>query len=52
MASFQDLYVGLEPYRNVNQPFCGILRKAAEFYDFFIQRYIQLILFLYPLRER
>lgn len=29
LASFQDLYVGLEPYRNDNQLFGGVLRKTA-----------------------
>lgn len=29
LASFQDLYVGLEPYLNQKQPLGGILRKTA-----------------------
>ena len=29
MASFQDFYVGLEPYRNMNQRLGGILSKTA-----------------------
>ena len=29
MASFQDLYVGLEPYRNAHQIFGGVLSKTA-----------------------
>ena len=29
LASFQDLYVGLEPYRNDDQLFGGVLRKTA-----------------------
>jgi len=29
LASFQDLYVGLEPYRNDDQLFGGVLKKTA-----------------------
>lgn len=29
MASFQDLYVGLEPYRNNKQAFGGLVTKTA-----------------------
>ena len=29
LASFQDLYVGLEPYKNDDQLFGGVLRKTA-----------------------
>jgi phytoene desaturase (3,4-didehydrolycopene-forming) len=29
LASFQDLYVGLEPYRNPKQPFGGIITSTA-----------------------
>jgi len=29
LASFQDLYVGLEPYRNDNQPLGGVLDSTA-----------------------
>mmetsp|Transcript_9599 Transcript_9599/g.20361 ORF Transcript_9599/g.20361 Transcript_9599/m.20361 type:complete len:636 (+) Transcript_9599:42-1949(+) len=29
LASFQDLYVGLEPYRNDDEIFGGVLRKTA-----------------------
>jgi hypothetical protein len=29
MASFQDLYVGLEPYFNAAEPFGGVTRKTA-----------------------
>lgn len=29
LASFQDLYVGLEPYRNDNQLFGGVLQSTA-----------------------
>jgi len=29
LASFQNLYVGLDPYRNNNEPFGGVLRKTA-----------------------
>ena len=29
LASFQNLYVGLEPYRNDNQIFGGTLKKSS-----------------------
>lgn len=29
LASFQDLYVGLEPYKNEDQVFGGVLKKTA-----------------------
>ena len=29
LASFQDLYVGLEPYKNKNQLFGGVLESTA-----------------------
>lgn len=29
LASFQDLYVGLEPYRNDNKLFGGVLQTTA-----------------------
>ena len=29
LASFQDLYVGLEPYKNKDQPFGGVLTSTA-----------------------
>lgn len=29
LASFQDLYVGLEPYKNNNQIGGGVLKKSA-----------------------